>query len=271
MIIETDDDFDARKIAESGQCFRWERLGMNEFRILSGDRCLYMTSLGPGRFDLDCTEEDVPFWRDYFDLQESYQTIRGIPDPTDDPFLSRAATSERGIRILRQDPWETMVSFIISQNRNIPAICRSVELLCRAAGKELCDGRGETYHSFPAPSQILALSDEKLDTCRLGYRARYVRAAAQAVEEGTLDLNALRSSGEEDAQAALMSVCGIGVKVAACIRLFGLHQLNAFPVDTWMRRILENEYPAGYPYERYRPYNGVYQQYMFAYYRRLYA
>lgn len=267
MILQIDDDFDLQKIMESGQCFRWENTEGRTYRIPYLDQRLYITDLGGGTFELECGEEQRELWRNYFDLSEDYKAIRAIPDPEKDPFLTRAAAAERGIRILRQDPWEVTVSFIISQNRNIPAIRRSVELLCRAAGQKQIDGRGEVFYTFPAPEKVLALSDDDLNACRLGYRCGYVRAAAQAACEGKLDFAAMETMDTEAAGERLMAVKGIGVKVASCILLFGLHRLDSFPVDIWIRRILENEYPDGYPLEAYRPYNGVFQQYMFAYYR----
>ena len=271
MILKTDDDFDLKRIADSGQCFRWEQSDDMTWRIPCGDRRLYITDLGDGSFRLECPEEHENDWLAYFDMTEDYRAIRSIPDPDSDPFLARAAEAERGIRILRQDPWEVTVSFIISQNRNIPAIRRSVELLCAAAGKLCRDSRGEFFHAFPTPREILSLTDEDLIECRLGYRCRYVRAAAWAAAEGALDLAALADADPESTQAELTKICGIGVKVASCIQLFGLHQMDAFPVDTWIRKILEREYPDGYPSKRYSPYNGVFQQYMFAYYRMLYG
>ena len=118
-----------------------------------------------------------------------------------------------------------------------------------------------------AKEEILSLNDEALAACRLGYRCRYVRAAAAEVAEGRLNLNRLTEASEPDTIKALTAVCGVGVKVANCVSLFGLHHIDAFPIDVWIRRILQNEYPAGYPKEKYSPYNGIYQQYMFYYYR----
>ncbi|MBO5521668.1 MAG: DNA-3-methyladenine glycosylase 2 family protein, partial [Eubacterium sp.] len=158
------------------------------------------------------------------------------------------------------------ISFIISQNKSIPAIKRSVELLCEVAESRREDAEG-SYYLFPTPEEILALSDEALSACRLGYRCRYVKAAALDVAEGKLNLCLLKNETEESTIKALTAVCGVGVKVANCVSLFGLHHIDAFPVDVWIRRILENKYPSGYPKERYSPYNGIYQQYMFYYYR----
>lgn len=268
MIIEIPDDFDLKKIAESGQCFRWEPLEDGGWRIPFRGRRLYISPVSECGYHTDCTPREwETLWRPYFDLETDYSAIRGRIDRRRDPFLSRAADAYRGIRILRQDPWETLVSFIISQNRNIPAIRRSIALLCEAAGERLTDCRGEPFHAFPSPEAILELYDAAMDACRLGYRGKYVRAAAKAAAEGSLLPDALADVPEAEAMRALTSLYGVGVKVASCVSLFGLHNLDAFPVDVWIRRVLETEYPEGYPLKQYSPYNGVYQQYMFAYYR----
>ena len=183
------------------------------------------------------------------------------------PFLWQAAESEKGIRILRQDPWEMLVTFIISQNRNIPAIKRSVELLSESCGEMKRDPRGVSYYAFPSPEAVAALSGESLNECRLGYRCKYVHAAAESVLSGKIDLEQLLTADEKSTIEALTGLFGVGVKVANCVSLFGLHHVDAFPVDVWIKRILEQEYPKGYPYESYSPYNGIYQQYMFAHYR----
>ena len=267
MIIEIHDDFDLDRIAESGQCFRWERTEAG-WRIPHLGSCLYISPASGTSYALDCSRDEFEaLWRPYFDLETDYRSIRSRIDPNNDPFLARAAREGLGIRILRQDPWETLVSFIISQNRNIPAIRRSVGLLCRAAGEERRDGRGEAYYGFPSPGAVLALSDAELDSCRLGYRSRYVRAAAKAVSSGELDLASLGKASDAEAMDALTGLYGVGIKVASCVALFGLHRLDAFPVDVWIRRALEAEYPGGYPRELYSPYNGVYQQYIFACFR----
>ena len=123
MEIQIRDDFDPDKIARSGQCFRWRKTGENGWRIVHGKQCLTILGLGEGRFRLSCPEEEYHArWRSYFDLDEDYREIRARITAADDPFLHDACTYGKGIRILRQDPWETLVSFIISQNKNIPAI-----------------------------------------------------------------------------------------------------------------------------------------------------
>ena len=268
MVITVYDDFDPDRIANSGQCFRWTKIEPSTYRIIAGSRCLVLTALGDNRYELDCSEETFDaFWRSYLDLDEDYARIRARIDPRSDPFLSLAAEHEKGIRILRQDPWEMLVTFIISQNRNIPAIRRSVELLAEQCGEKWKDSRGEVYYAFPTPEAVAALSEEELNLCRLGYRWRYVRAAALSVLRGEISLLKLRDADEEATLAALTDLLGVGVKVANCVSLFGLHHLNAFPRDVWVNRVLALEYPKGYPFDAYSPYNGIYQQYMFAWYR----
>ena len=279
VFIRITDDFDLERIAESGQCFRWTKMKENAagkcpsgstWRILAKDSCLYITELGDGNYELDCTEAEYEsFWRDYFDLREDYRSIRSRIDPDKDPFLHEASEREAGIRILRQDPFEMLITFIISQNRNIPGIRRSVELLAEACGEKKTDSRGETFFAFPEAEAIAALTEDVLADCRLGYRCLYVHAAAQAAAEGRIDLEALKTAGEEETIKTLTGLYGVGIKVANCVSLFGLHHVNAFPVDVWIKRVLAEHYPEGYPFERYAPYNGIFQQYLFATRRHL--
>ena len=239
--------------------------------IPHADKSLLIEKTGEEQYCLSCTPEEYEsIWRDYFDLNQDYRMIRSKIDAEEDAFLFQAAEHEKGIRILRQQPWEALVSFIISQNRNIPAIQKSIELLCAMAGTRKGDSTGDAFYdfyTFPTPEAVMELSDEALKECKLGYRGKYVRAAAESVLTGKLDLEQILLLESTESLQKLTGLFGVGEKVASCVLLYGLHQLDAFPIDVWVRRILENEYPKGYPFERYSPYNGVYQQYMFAYYR----
>ena len=268
MDVRITDDLSLGKIAESGQCFRWKQASENTCRIIAGDRCVYASKIADDTFRFDCDEETFDtFWRRYFDLSESYQCIRERISPESDPFLWKAMENEKGIRILRQDPWEMLITSIVTQNRNIPAIQHSIELMSEMCGEKRTDSHGMEYYSFPQPERLASLSEAQLAECKLGYRCGYIHAAATAVAEEKIDLQALADADCEEAVRQLCGLYGVGIKVANCIALFGLHQLNAFPRDVWINRVLENEYPHGYPFNAYSPYNGVYQQYMFAYYR----
>ena len=260
-------NLDLEKIAKSGQCFRWERTDDGCFRIPHGAACLYIRQEG-SRFFLDCGQAEFEaVWKPYFDLATDYAAINGRIRREEDPCLCQALRSQRGVRILRQDAWEMLITSIITQNRNIPAIRRSVEALCRLAGEARSDRRGLAYHTFPTPAQLAAMSAEALAECRLGYRERYVRLAAEEAASGRLNVAELASLPDEAARQRLLRLCGVGEKVAACILLFGLHRLNAFPRDVWINRALEAYYPQGFPFDRYAPYCGVYQQYLFAWIR----
>ena len=270
MILTFKDDLNLKQIADSGQCFRWEELPDGGFRVPHKDSCLIIKKLSADSYELSCDEAEYErMWKDYLDADTDYSSIRGRISKKKDPFLYAAATDQQGIRILKQDPWEALISFIISQNRNIPAIKRSIELLCERAGKLRKDPEGGKYYSFPTAKSINEMSDAALAECRLGYRDEYIRRTATAVCKGSLDIDGLMLCSEEEAFERLISLHGVGKKVASCVMLFGLHFVNAFPIDVWVKRILENEYPQGYPMEEYAPYNGIYQQYMFAYYRKL--
>lgn len=285
--IDVTDDFDLKKIAESGQCFRWQPIENDGYRIIHGEYslCIWEKSKNLSERDalyedtdkyksdssvymLDCTEEEYrDIWSVYLDMEENYKSIRDRIDAVCDPFLFEAAGHEKGIRILRQDPWEALVSFIISQNRNIPAIKASIEKLAMRAGEKKTDSRGEEYYTFPTPQKIASMSAEALAECKLGYRDKYVRQVAESVVNGEIDLDRINVGTDEEVLANLTSIYGVGKKVASCMLLFGFHHLNAFPVDVWIKRVLETEYKGNYPFDIYSPYNGVYQQYMFAYYR----
>lgn len=271
-IIQITDDFDLAKIAESGQCFRWKYISDGKYRIIHSDKCLYIRQTGETEYCVDCgLDEFHAIWEPYFDLRENYAKIRAGIDSRQDHFLFLAAQEQQGVRIPRQDPWETLVSFIISQNKNIPAIRKSVELLSQSAGEKMMDSHGVSYYAFPAPERIICMSEADLKACKVGYRWKYIKAAAHAVSHGTLDLAALAQADEQETIQKLTAVYGVGIKVANCVSLYGLHHTNAFPVDVWMKRIIANEYSGSYPYERYSPYNGIYQQYMFAFYRKRFA
>ena len=268
MLVTITDDFNPDRIADSGQCFRWHKTADGSYRIIAGESCLNITYLQENQYSLDCTEAAFNgFWQDYFDLRENYRSIRERIDPGEDSFLWEAMEHEKGIRILNQDPWEMLITFLISQNKNIPAIRRSVELLAQSCGRKMRDSGGREYYGFPDQAAVAALSEKELADCKLGYRCRYIHEAAEAVLSGSISLDQLKKADEKTTIAALTGLLGVGVKVANCVSLFGLHHIDAFPVDVWMKRILSEQYPEGYPFDRYSPYNGIYQQYMFAWYR----
>jgi N-glycosylase/DNA lyase len=219
MIRIKSEDFDIAKIADSGQCFRLTEIRENRYLLVAIGRILEIGALPDGAV-LRCSRKEYErLWRNYFDMDTDYRRFRAAVSG-DDAFLSCAVRYGAGIRILRQDPWEMLVTFIISQRKNIPAIRCSVERLCRMAGEPVKRG-GLTAYSFPAAGKVAALSMEELRDCSLGYRAPYIHAAAQLAASGQLDLAALGSLDPDGRSEALREIPGVGAKVASCVALFG--------------------------------------------------
>lgn len=261
------DNFDLLAIAESGQCFRFEGLDESTYEVIAQGTVLTVKALGEGRFLFACDEREYErVWRPYFDLDTDYsQYIRCVP--AEDAFLSKACAFGNGIRILRQDPWEMLITFIISQQKNIPAIKKAVAVLSERFGESIGTGDVRRY-AFPTPKALAARTEADLRDCALGYRAAYVLAAAKMVASGELDLAHMESLDDEALHNRLLTVPGIGPKVANCVMLFGFHRIAAFPRDVWINRIIEQEYQGCFAVERYPGFAGVIQQYMF-YYARL--
>ncbi|MCI2048541.1 MAG: DNA-3-methyladenine glycosylase 2 family protein [Lachnospiraceae bacterium] len=259
-------------IADSGQCFRWQlKCGSPSltYRIIAFGRAVEVSQTEDGKgLVFHCTEEEFKtVWENYFDMKEDYAAIRAMVDPSD-TCMKAAAEACRGLRILRQDPFETLITFILSQRKNIPAIRGVVDALCCAAGEKITvNGRRTSLCAFPAPWAIAALSGEQLEACRFGYRAQYVRAAAESFASGKYNIEEMQNMNDADLSLLLNGMLGVGPKVAACTMLFGFHRMNAFPKDVWILRALKEHYPCGYDAERYSPYNGVMQQYLFMYER----
>ena len=257
MICLKADHLDIRQIAASGQCFRM-RESDGGLCICAADRRV-TAHRGDGILQLDCGPEEEAFWSSYFDLDTDYGAFVSAIDPGDG-YLKAAADFGSGIRILRQDLWEMIVTFLISQQNNIPRIKRCIENICTAYGED----RGG-WHAFPGPEVLARLSEDALMPCNLGYRSKYVVRSARQVVEGKPDLEQIKMLPYPQAREELQKFYGVGAKVADCICLFALHHLDAFPVDTHIRQVFEAQYPGGFPFERYRGFAGVLQQYIFYY------
>ena len=256
--------FDPAAIARSGQCFRMQEESSGSFSVFSSSRHLALRPLGGDRYDLlpDGGEDDLPYWENYFDLACDYEAMnREIPE--EDGFLRLCADRSHGLRILRQDPFETLISFIISQRKSIPAIRQCIEKLCRACGEKTDSG-----YAFPAPEKIAEASLDQLAACSLGYRASYVRDSARMVLSAGLP-PADTPLSDASLKELLLTFPGVGIKVAGCVMLFGYHRLSSAPVDVWIQRIIDRKYGGISPFEAYGAYAGLYQQYMFLHAKEL--
>jgi len=265
MIIIQNEDFNIEKIADSGQCFRLNKEG-DYWLGIAKDKFVKIYDKQDGSYALDCTKKDFKFWENYFDLKTDYSEYRH-KIPKKDKYLSSAAEFGKGIRILRQDPWEMLITFIISQRKNIPAIKSSVEAISSLYGSQIADCEDGPIYAFPTVAQLAKAKESELKNCSLGYRVPYIISASQMVDSGKLDLKKIEKLSDEELLESLMTVKGVGIKVANCVSLFAYHRIDAFPIAVWIARVLEEEYNNDFPYKLYKGFGGVIQQYMFYYAR----
>lgn len=230
-----------------GQAFRWRRDGDWWAGVLGGNavRLRVPRQGGPPQLEAESDPQHpealASLLRDYLDLDTDVDAVRAALAVAE-PVLVEALAASAGLRLLRQDPWETLVAFILSQNSNIPRIQQNIEDLSVLAGSRF-EARGRTFYAFPSPHALSRLSEETLRLLRLGYRAPSVLAAAQRVAGGRLDLEVLQRSPYAEARAALVALPGVGPKVADCVLAYGLGHREAFPVDTWVEKAVLRLWP----------------------------
>ncbi|MFV0527540.1 MAG: DNA-3-methyladenine glycosylase family protein [Lachnospiraceae bacterium] len=264
MIEKKIEHLDLNQICHSGQCFRMSDLGNETYALIAHGRRLAMEQRGTTIL-FDCTEQEFEeLWYSYFDLATDYAAVKSAVN-SEDTYLQNAMLTGSGIRILRQELWEMIITYIISQRNNIPRIKRCVNFLCERFGEQKTDSRGELFYTFPQPEAIAVSTDEVLRECNLGYRSRYVLQTARDVADGVFDLRYLSGLPYEEAREELLRLHGVGNKVAECICLFALHHVEAFPIDTHIQQMLQENYPQGFPFEAYAGYAGILQQYAFYY------
>ncbi|MDE6605442.1 MAG: 8-oxoguanine DNA glycosylase [Clostridia bacterium] len=261
IIITELEDFDIRHILDCGQIFRYEKLSEGEYRVYSKDKtCLVRQSQ-----DNAVIESDNPkYFVNYFDLERDYgeikQKLKGKP------FMDEAMQYGHGIRILNQDKWEMLISFIISANNHIPRIKGIISRLCASLGKNMGD-----YYAFPTPEAMASKDEEFYKALGAGYRAKYLAVTSRQVADG-FDLDAIDCMDGNTANKKLCTLMGIGSKVADCILLFGYHKQDVFPVDTWIKKVYKdvvgddvdnNNIIRRKLIDIYGEYSGYAQQYLF--------
>ena len=262
MVIENVSDFELAQTLDCGQAFRWRENGDGSFTGAAFGRVVTLSKDGDSLTIDGASESDFEaVWSDYFDLRRDYAEIRSALSELH-PTMKEAASFAPGIRILSQEPWEALCSFVISQNNNIPRIKLIIDRLCAEFGDDIGGG----WRSFPSAQTVAALTPDDLAPLKAGFRNRYIIDAAQKVAGGDIDLEALREAPIEDARSELMKITGVGVKVANCTLLYGLHRLDCFPLDVWMKRAMSVLFPTLTP-ESFGQYGGIAQQYIFHYSR----
>lgn len=261
IVFENIKDLELKETLDCGQCFRWRELGDGGFLGVVRGRAATAYTDG-GRLILDGADEaDRAMWADYFDLSLDYSAVKESLSALH-PVMAEAAKYAPGIRILRQEPFEALITFIISQNNNIKRIAGIVERLCGNFGEPI----GEGLYAFPTAERLAAMEPDDLAPIRAGFRHRYIIDAAKRVRSGDIILEKLRDLPYNEAQRELMRITGVGVKVADCVLLYGLHRLDGFPLDVWMKRAMAVLFDGMDP-SAFGEYAGIAQQYIFHYSR----
>lgn len=265
IIIQDAHAFDLKKTFECGQCFRFDAVDGGYAGVAYG-KLIKLKNTDNGIEITGISQKDFKeiFIR-YFDLERDYMQIDSRL--ADDPVLRPIIPFSTGIRILRQEPFETLVSFIISASNNIPRIKKIIGLLCENFGDRHVSDTGE-YYSFPDAKRLAELEPQQLAVIRAGFRDKYIIDCARKVSNGSLDLDAVAKLPYAEAAQMLMTVNGVGRKVADCTLLFGFGFLDSFPKDVWIKRVLSTYYNTQDSSELdFHGYGGIAQQYLFYYAR----
>ena len=273
-MIQNIKNFDLEQIADSGQCFRWRKIDDGKYLIPAYDHIVTVAQSGE-KFEFSCTEAEYQkIWKHYFDLELDYGKIIAAIDKNY-TFLKEAAEYGSGFRILKQELWEMIISYIISQNNNIPRIKKGIEAVCDRYKAVICKDEQDNLekteneiYGFPHLTDIEKNGGrQSLSELGLGYRDEYIWLMCEYEHENKVFFDNLRKCDYEQSMKMLMEHKGIGRKVANCISLFGLHHLDACPIDVWMKKIIDEEYGGIQPKWMSDRYAGIYQQYAFFYKR----
>jgi N-glycosylase/DNA lyase len=274
VLITVDQPLDLASTLQSGQAFRWRR-DAEWFEGVVFNNIVRMRQDGAGIEFTSAPDDEYfvrPLLRDYLALEIDLEGIYASMGADD--RLEATIARYRGMRILRQDPWECLVSFICSSASNIPRIRKNVESICAAFGREVRAG-DRVWSTFPTPQDLAEAGQERLRRLGVGYRAPFIANTARAIADGDVDLMALREAPYEEALSALTTLDGVGDKVANCVLLFSLDKTEAFPVDVWVERALQEWYLSGadkkltrrnmrlWALDHFGPYAGYANQYLF--------
>lgn len=236
LVLENVQDFNLEQTFDCGQCFRWDRLDGGFIGVAYGHP-LYITESGSNIVLHNTSMHDWDtVWRDYFDADRDYGKIKNTLSA--DSVMKEAISFGGGIRILNQEPFECLISFIISASNNIPRIKKIINELCIAFGDKI-EYMGKTFYSFPSPDRLAQLDLSDLSVIKAGFRDKYILNAAKSVNDGRIDPECLKNASAEYAKTELLKLSGVGNKVADCVLLFSLKKYSSFPIDVWIKRIME--------------------------------
>lgn len=271
--------FNITQILESGQVFRFEKISAHSYLLNAKQKLIKITQQPDSSsaifYNTNISELDE-IWIPYFDIETNYEHITHELASKDE-YMAKAIEFGKGIRILRQDPWEMLISFIISQNKAIPHIKECLRNITANFGFPLdeLDGLDQHYYAFPSPKALARATEEELRACKVGFRAPYIMDACQKILNGDIILNDLYIMSTQEAREKLMTIKGVGPKIADCILLFAYGKGEVFPTDVWIKRVVEGLYFEGkevkpaeiqaFAASYFGPLAGYAQQYLFYY------
>ncbi|MEG0326594.1 MAG: DNA glycosylase [Cellulosilyticaceae bacterium] len=249
VMIQNIDHFHIGQILESGQVFRFDKISDMSYLLVAKQKLIKITQqVGSTSVIIHNSHsgELEEIWKDYFDLETDYAHIEEVLSQKDE-YMKEAIAFGKGIRILRQDPWEMLISFIISQNKAIPHIKQCIRHITKRYGQALDEeGKDEDmYYAFPTPEQLAQATEEELRECKVGFRAPYIMDACQKIDSGEIVLNDIYRMPTAEAKKELMKIKGVGPKIADCILLFAYGKVEVFPTDVWIKRVIEGLYFEG--------------------------
>ena len=272
------EDFEPKHVFECGQCFRWLREEDGSYTgVVQGKVINVKKENDLIIFDNTNKEDFENIWFDYFDLGRNYAEIKKQLKVMDE-YLEKATEFGKGIRILQQDGWEMLISFIISANNRIPMIQRAINNLSERYGKFIDEYRGKKYYAFPTPEELSTVSVEDIRACQTGFRDKYIKSVVDYVNENDEDVLSYRKLDTSECIKELVKFNGVGPKVADCIALFGMQKYDTFPVDVWVKRVMEEFYVEDnlslpkirkFALDKFGDLAGFAQQYLFYYAREL--
>lgn len=271
LILTKVKDFNIEQILECGQCFHFVKLKDMEYVTVAYDKALHIKQESDTVILYDTDMNDYnSVWKKYFDMDTDYGKIKKYLKENCKE-LTDAIREKSGIRILRQDFTETLLSFIISQNKQIPHIKQIVAGISKEYGRLAGVVEGQEFYSFPKLEELLRITEDDFRSLKTGFRAPYLCDAISHLKEWG-EMESFADLSYEEAKNKLMTIKGVGDKVANCVLLFGLGYTSAFPVDVWIKRIMESIYfkedtskdkIMDYAKERFGEYGGYAQQYLF--------
>lgn len=280
VVLEKVMNFNIKQILECGQCFRWEKINDEDYIIIAYGRVIEVIQNGDKVTILNSNEEDFKnIWLSYFDLERDYGKIK--EELSKDEILKKSVDYGYGIRLLNQEPFELLISFIISARNSIPSIKKTIKKISERWGKEI-DYKGEKFYTFPTPEMLKDATEDEIKETGASFRSKYIVDTVARVnedldnEEGLYNLDRISSLTDDECHSALQEFKGVGAKVSDCIMLFSMSKYSAFPVDVWVKRAMMHFYNAEegslnkiriFARDQFKDLSGFAQQYLFYYAR----